>query len=127
MDITNLIPKHKLDIETAEKLMGKSYEQVKPIVPELMEWIQDMNWPVAKKVAEYLVTISDNLTSHILDILNGEDEEWKYWCIGVFYIYSDETKHLKVRKVLERIAKHPTDTEKESEVHFQAIRALQNK
>jgi len=41
-------------LETAEKLSGYSYDEIKPIVPELLTWIQDMNWPVARPVADYL-------------------------------------------------------------------------
>lgn len=124
MNIKDLIPKDKLDIETAEKLKQYSYEEIKPIVPDLLEWIQDMNWPVAKTVAEYLITISEFITSEIIEILNGKDEMWKYWTIGVFGIHSEKPLHPEVFEIINRIANNPTIEEKESELHEQAINAI---
>ena len=45
-----LIPQDKGDLETAEKLKNYTYEEVKDITPKLLEWIKDMNWPVAKPI-----------------------------------------------------------------------------
>ncbi|HRE76946.1 MAG TPA: DUF5071 domain-containing protein [Flavobacterium sp.] len=124
MNIEDLIPKDKLDIETAEKLKDYSYEEIKPIVPDLLDWIQDMNWPVAKTVADYLITISEFIIPEIIEILNGKDEMWKYWTIGVFGIYSKKPLHPEVLEIIYRIANYPSFEEKESEVDEQAIRAL---
>lgn len=65
MDLKELIPKNKGDIARAEQLKNYSYEQIKTIVPELLIWIQDMNWPVAKAVSEFLQSISEFLTEDI--------------------------------------------------------------
>ena len=124
MKIENLIPKDKLDTETAEKLKQFSYEEVKLIIPNLLEWIQDMNWPVSRVVADYLITISENLTSEIIDILNGKDEMWKYWTIGVFGIYSEKPLQPEVKEIINRIANNPSLEEIENEVNLQAINAL---
>jgi hypothetical protein len=82
--VNELIPKDKSDIATAEKLVNYSYEQVKPIIPNLLEWIQDMNWPVAGPVSNYLEGIAKYITSDIIEILRGNDPTWKYWCLKVF-------------------------------------------
>jgi len=124
MEIENLIPKDKLDIETAEKLKQFSYEEVKPIIPNLLEWIQDMNWPVSRVIADYLITISEYLTSDIIDILNGKDEMWKYWTIGVFGIYSEKPLQPEVKEIINRISYNPSFEEIENKVNIQAINAL---
>jgi hypothetical protein len=80
----DLIPKDKTDISTAWKLNGQPYENVEAIVPDLLIWLQDMNWPVAGPVAAYLETISFSITSEIIKILRGNDSTWKYWCLVVF-------------------------------------------
>lgn len=82
--LRDLIPKDKADTYTAEKLMGHNFEEIKPIIPELLEWIQDMNWPVAGPVSRYLESISEHLTPYIIEILRGNDPTWKYWCLIVF-------------------------------------------
>ena len=66
IDLKHLIPKDKFDIETAEKLKDYSYEELKTIIPQLMEWIQDMNWPVASVVSDYLTTISEHIQKEIV-------------------------------------------------------------
>jgi hypothetical protein len=82
--VNELIPKDKFDIATAEKLVTFSYEDIKPIIPNLLEWIQDMNWPVAGPVSNYLQGIASYITSDIIKILRGNDPTWKYWCLIVF-------------------------------------------
>lgn len=124
MDIKSLIPKDKLDIDTAEKLFNFSYQEIKPIVPELLEWIKDMNWPVAHPIAEYLVTICENITPEIMQILSGNDEIWKYWCIGVFGIFSNKILDDKIYKILCKIAHQPNETELEHEVNKLALEAI---
>lgn len=42
--VFELIPKDKTGIERAEKLMGRSFNEVQSIIHQLLEWIQDMNW-----------------------------------------------------------------------------------
>ncbi|MFL5743003.1 MAG: DUF5071 domain-containing protein [Flavisolibacter sp.] len=82
--LKDLIPKDKADTSTAKKLMGHNFEELKPIIPQLLEWIQDMNWPVAGPVSRYLESISEHLTPYIIEILRGDDSTWKYWCLIVF-------------------------------------------
>jgi hypothetical protein len=82
--VRELIPKDKGDIATALKLNAYSYQDVKPIVPELLEWLQDGNWPVAHPIADYLTTITDQITPEIIEVLRGNDPNWKYWCLIVF-------------------------------------------
>jgi hypothetical protein len=108
MNIQDLIPKHKGDTETAAKLKNYSYDQIKPIIPNLLTWMQDMNWPVAGPVADYLETLTDNIGSELVKILQGDDEVWKYWIIGRF---GRLTKDENVLTEIKRIASKPTKAE----------------
>jgi hypothetical protein len=36
--MSDLIPKHKSDFETIEKLKTKTFNDIKPILPQLLEW-----------------------------------------------------------------------------------------
>lgn len=122
--VTNLIPKDKLDLEAVERLKCHSYEQIKVIVPELLEWIQDLNWPVAKPLAVFLESISEHLTEDILEILRGKDEVWKYWCIIVFGVNTSKPINEKLILEFSRIAKNPTKNEIEEEVNLVALEAI---
>jgi hypothetical protein len=111
--IQDLIPKDKHDIQRAENLKNYSYSELKPIIPELLEWLQDLNWPVAKPVSEYLKCITENISLEILDVLRTNDAVWKYWTISIF---GKITNDQLVRNEIIRIATNPTKGEITEEV-----------
>lgn len=117
MDIRELIPKDKFDIDTAKKLPNYSYDELKPIIPDLLTWIQDMNWPVSHPVADYLITISEHITDDIISILNSKDTMWQYWTLCVFGQSNVNPLNLKIVEVVKRIATKPTATELADGVH----------
>ncbi len=121
MSLEILIPKDKGDLETAEKLKNYSFEEIEPIIPNLLTCIQDMNWPIAGPVSDYLVSISEHLTDHIIEILRGNDEVWKYWCISVFGLNTEKSIDPKLIKEFDRIAINPTEQEVLDEVHELAL------
>ncbi len=114
MNVKKLIPKDKFDIETAEKLKQYSFEEIKPIIPELLEWLQDLNWPVSKSIAETLIPFSENIAIEIVQILRSEDDMWKYW---VLLIFGEIIKNQLVLNEIKRISENPTTGEIESETH----------
>jgi hypothetical protein len=121
MDIQELIPKHKDDQEVIEALKKLSFEEIKPIVPELLEWLQDINWPIARPVAEVLKPFSDQLVPEILKILKTNDGIWKLWILTTL---ARTTKDQTLLKEIERIANYPTRDEIEDEVNAEAIAIL---
>ena len=125
MEIRKLLPRDKGDVETARKLFSYEYSEVRPIVPDLLEWLQDMNWPVAKPVSEYLESISEHITEEIISILQGDDDIWKYWCIHVFGLWSDKEIHPLILKEIKRIAENPSEGELREEVQEVAREYLQ--
>ena len=48
MDIRTLIPKDKFDLRNISRIRKLDFLTLEPIIPELLEWIQDINWPVAR-------------------------------------------------------------------------------
>ena len=121
--VTDLIPKNKGDTETAEQLKNYSFEDIEPIIPDLLEWLQDMNWPVARPIAEYLVGVADKITSHILNVLRGEDEIWKYWMVIEFGNVPKRPDELLMNE-FKRMANHPTQGEIKEEVNEVALSVL---
>ena len=79
MKIKELIPKDKSDFSNIDKLYGLTDEEIKPIIYELLEWLQDYNWPVAQKLVPVLNEREDLVFPYISTILNGNDNMWKYW------------------------------------------------
>jgi hypothetical protein len=113
MNIESLIPKDKFDIETAKKLSNYSFEEIQPIIPDLLEWLQDFNWPVSKTIADFLIPFSENISFQLVEILRGNDEIWKYWILTIFgSIVKDELFLNEIK----RIAQKPTNQEVYEEV-----------
>ena len=108
MDIKNLIPKDKFDLETVEKLKQHSFDDIEPIVPDLLEWLQDINWPVSQPIAEFLIPFSEKIAPELLKILKSKDEMWKYWILVAF---GKNIKNTLVLKEINRIAENPTQDE----------------
>ncbi|MFG4001547.1 DUF5071 domain-containing protein [Flavobacterium aquidurense] len=113
MTTETLIPKDKFDYETVDRLKSCSYDQIESIIPELLEWLQDMNWPISQPIAEYLLPFFEKIAPEILKILQGKDEVWKYWMLVTF---GKITKDKLVLEEINRIAKNPTQEEADNEV-----------
>lgn len=122
MNIKALIPKDKFDIETAKKLSNYSIKEVQPIIPELLEWLQDGNWPVSKPIADFLIPFTEDISQEILQILKGNDGMWKYW---ILLIFGKTIKNEIVINEIKRIAINPTDDEINDEVNEIAIEITQ--
>ncbi|MCC0741662.1 DUF5071 domain-containing protein [Clostridioides sp. ZZV14-6044] len=67
-NVEELLPKDKFDNCNIEKLKLLSDEEIKPICPRLLEWIQDYNWYVAKDILSVLALHQEIITPLIIDI-----------------------------------------------------------
>lgn len=121
MDVKQLIPKDKHDHKVIAGLKALSFEQLEPIVPELLEWLQDANWPIAGSVADILEPFVDRIIPEIIKILRTDDGLWKLWVLVLLIRYT--TNPLLLIEI-ERIAKFPSRDEIEDEVNLEAIAIL---
>lgn len=121
MDIKKLIPKHKDDQEVIAGLKKLSFEQLEPIIPELLVWLQDTNWPIARPVADILEPFADRIVPEIIKILKTNDGEWKRRIL--MSLARDTTDPILLQEI-ERIAKFPSRDEIEDEVNLEAIAIL---
>jgi hypothetical protein len=71
LDIENLIPKHKFDFEATDELKKLSIEELKPIIPKLFEWTEDMNWPVAKEISKILIDYGKEIIPEVRKLLKS--------------------------------------------------------
>ena len=110
-DLKSLILKHKSDFESVEKIVMKGYPAIKPILAELLEWIQDLNWPIADNIATFLVSIGMDIIPEIKKILDGRDHIWQYSCLCVVEEIGKDAISI-FDKELKRIRDNPTKAEK---------------
>ena len=102
-----MIPKDKFDIGAVEQLKQADEAVVVPLLPQMLEWIQDMNWPVAEPMLEVLLQYPNELTPLVEQVLIGDDAMWIYWClvkvVPVLPFYSK----LVLADAVEKIASQP--------------------
>ncbi|MGO4731952.1 DUF5071 domain-containing protein [Paenibacillus sp. 2KB_22] len=111
MDIRECLPRDKHDFEAVRKLSEFSNGELNGIIPELMEWLQDGNWPVSKPVEDLLLRLGEDLIPHIKDVLQTQDSTWEYFIL-VGLIDRLPVSHLRMlRNDLVRILESPTPSE----------------
>ena len=118
-----LVPEDKLDLATARAAVDAGYPRVAPVLPDLLQWLQDCNWPVAHVLAPFLASIGEPLVPHVANVMESDDYVWKYWMIGAIMRYSPVVAR-SFRNELERLVKSPTEVESREELDQQAREVL---
>ena len=108
--VKDLVPKNIFDFSGIEELRKLSDEEIASVIPDLLAWMKDMNWPVAKEMPALLAPHQKVLIPHIIEILQPEQWEcdWKTDIILFLLPLLDEKYLLMLKPSLERIVKNPT-------------------
>jgi len=117
MDIKELLPKDKFDNSGLSRLSELTDEEIKSVIPDLLEWVQDMNFPVAEEVCRIIAEHYAVADAEIIKLLNvsQSDELWKYFIItGLLPIIEKPSERLI--NAVRRIALNPSDSETIEEV-----------
>jgi len=125
MDYEELIPKHKSDFETIERLKTSNIDEIKPIVEELLKWLQDGHWEISRPLSQILKPHANEISDSIIRILKSNDEEWKYYVIYSLLCKNKVLIKKEIRNELVRIKESPTRSEIENEVQEIAMSALE--
>lgn len=113
------MPNDKHDVDCATALVTLGWEKVKPSIPQILEWMQDMNWPVAKVFQPFLIDAGAHLAPFLMPILAGDDDTWKYHVLADIVSQSPELAGA-LDAELNRLASCPTDGERIEGVSEQA-------
>lgn len=118
-----MLPRTKYDLERAATIVAIGYPAVAPVLPELLEWMKDMNWPVAKIIAPFLATIGAPLAPFVREIFSTDDTMWKEWILRDLI---EECPALfdAVRSEVRRIAFGAARDEDEESVKSVALKVL---
>jgi hypothetical protein len=82
-ELQELVPQDKSDMERAQAVIELGYPAVAPILPQLLEWIQDCNWPVAHVLCPFLASIGEPLAPYVRNVLATRDTIWKAWVVSI--------------------------------------------
>ena len=99
------------------------YPEIAPLIPELLGWLQDGNWPIARQLAPFLAAIGLPLVPHIRHVLATDDGLWKDWILCTVVKASRELRQ-ELQGDLQRIATSPNRDEHAEEVDLYAQELL---
>jgi hypothetical protein len=102
-----LVPRDKLDVEGARSAVRAGYPAVAPVLPGLLEWVQDGKWPVAGIIAPFLAKIGMPILPEVQRVLESADDVWKYWLLKLVVAESPEVLNA-LRPTLTRLVQNPT-------------------
>jgi hypothetical protein len=124
MDEHELVPSSKGDLPAAKRAVAAGWPAVERVLPELLEWIQDVNWPVAPVLMPFLASVGDPLVPYLRPILEGKDIMWKYWIVSDLLLSTPLTVVDALRPELERLLASPTQEEAEIDLPDEARTVL---
>jgi hypothetical protein len=124
-DLRALLPRHKRDQDRARALVARGYPAVAPVLPELVGWLKDMNWPVAAVVRPFLATIGMPLLPEVRRVLRTDDVVWKYGVL-LSLVAPNAELAAALHGDLDRLAANPTPGEREEGVDVVARRILRD-
>lgn len=126
MTTNHFSPEDKFDTEAVERLKTLSLAEVEPLLPKLMEGLQDGNWPVFVPLSRFLSTLPvDVIGPHLMKVMYGTDYEWKYFLISAFGHNEKEKLYPEFHTELLRLATQPTPVEINCELQWMAQHVLQ--
>ena len=120
----NIVPAHKSDYEACNNLALASDAEVSEKLIELLEWVQDINWPVAPLICDRLKKIGSPLVEPVKNILRGTDDDWKYWIISGLLRDTPKETICLLKSELDKIVQNPTEGERTEEVDLVASEIL---
>ncbi len=115
-DLLAFLPRHKHDLDNFQLLKNIGYPVIRPILPQLFTWIQDMNWPVAGPVAAFLASLGPVVLTSVSEILNSNDGMWKYWVLTAVLGQMAQNEARIFIPLLEDLLAHLSDDDQECEV-----------
>lgn len=106
--LRSALPRNKADVASLEAWDQLSATERYCLLPFLLTWLQDYNWPVAKAVHTLLVPLGEELVPFLRSILQGADEGWTYWILsGLLPVLPKGASEL-LRTELEHLAATPS-------------------
>lgn len=119
-----LVPESKDETDKAKKLVSLGYPAVTPVLAEMLEWVEDANWPVAKVFLPFLARIGAPLAPSVRYVLQSQDEQWKRVVLDHIVSESGDLAH-RLSVDLLRLIDTPTAAERAEGLHTVADELFQ--
>ena len=125
--IQTLVPKDKSDwnFDKGCDINWYGYKELKPIIPQLLIWLQECNWPVARPISEILARMMPDILEELKPILEGDDSIWKYNILNIFFIQTKSEYWRLIKETIEDLAYNPSENDAKEEVNLLAKQILE--
>jgi hypothetical protein len=80
--LRKLLPVNKDDVAAIETIKAHGYPAVQPILLDLLKWIRQESWPVAKPTREFLMTIGPRLAPEVREVLGSRSDSLRAVVLG---------------------------------------------
>lgn len=97
MSISDLYPRSSHDYERVLAVIAAGPKAAEPMLEVLFMWLQDINYPIAMPIADFLITVGDPLIPHIKKILRSNDDMWIY-CVQQYVVERLSPEHIHALK-----------------------------
>lgn len=125
LGIRELIPNDKHDLDSVWRLQQYTAVEIADILPELFEWLQDINWPVAKELTKVLPKYGNVLIPHIEVALTSGDPQWQFSLLQFLIRELPKETSILLSDTILRIADAPTQSEILEDIHILARETLE--
>ena len=124
-ELLEYLPTSKYDPERIQRVSQLDQEKLKILLPYLLIWIQDINWPNAGKIAPLLIAGEKEIIPEIEWVLKGQDDIWKGNCIRHILMHLSPEIVQPLLPILKRIAENPSENEKAEEIDEDAADCIE--
>jgi hypothetical protein len=77
-ELHQLLPSHNSDLDRAHAIVALGYPAIEPILPQLLQSLADVNWPICQALLPLFRSIGAPLAHHVAPIIVGNDSRWAY-------------------------------------------------
>lgn len=120
MNLRNCVPQDKFDLAAVARAKQTGFPAINPILPELLLWLQDINWPVANEVVDLLSGSDAEIVPAIRVVLQSDDAVWKYWVLNKLCSRLTSLVLAELIPDIARLANDPTEEDRSEDVDAEA-------
>lgn len=102
-ELLGCLPRAKDDMVAAGRLPSLDPADGAPIIPHLLTWLQDFNWPVSRPIARWIVRAGALALPALRQVLESDDDVWKYWVLDCVVRNLPRELVSQLRPVLEQV------------------------
>jgi hypothetical protein len=76
-DLRELLPVDQDDVLAADRLVSLGFPAVGPLIPQMLRWVGNPEWPVAVPLIGFLSTLGAPAAPAVSTVLASRDAVWK--------------------------------------------------